>query len=208
VKTEGSRHFSMIRGFRTADLVTLANGFAGMGSVLASMKFVASGATGWMWLAFGLLPLALVADVADGRIARRRGVLSILGQELDSLADLVSFGVAPATLGFALGLQDGLDALALIFFVGCGISRLARYNATAASLAGPGGKVRYYEGTPIPTSLVIVALLAVFAGLGRIGDSLPLGHISAGPTGLHPLSLLYVLSGIAMVSKTLRIPKP
>jgi CDP-diacylglycerol--serine O-phosphatidyltransferase len=207
--SERKRHFSMLRDFQVADLVTLANGFAGMGAVLAIVQYVATNHSPWLWTAFGLFPVALVADVADGRIARRRQETSPLGQELDSLADLVSFGVAPAVLGFALGLRAGLDAACLIYFVGCGISRLARYNVTAASLTDePGGKVRYFEGTPIPTSLVLVAFFAVLAGFGRIGEQLPLGVLDLGVVSLHPLALLYALSGSAMVSKTLHIPKP
>ncbi len=203
------RHFSMIRDFHLADALTLANGFAGMGAILALMKYLASGDRGFLWAALGLLPVALVCDVLDGRVARKsaRGA-SPLGQELDSLADVVSFGVAPAACGFVLGLQGGWDALALTYFVACGISRLARYNVTASTLAGPTGKVRYYEGTPIPTSLAIVGLWAWLAGRGSIGAALPGGSWELGPFVLHPLALIYVASGSAMISKTLRIPKP
>ena len=131
----------------------------------------------------------------------------MLGQELDSLADLVSFGVAPAALAFGLGMRGGWDAIALVYFVACGISRLARYNATAAQLAGEGGKVKYYEGTPIPTSLALVMVLAFFFWRGHTGDALPFGVWNVGPVQLHPLVLMYLASGSAMISKTLRIPK-
>ena len=96
-------------------------------------------------------------DALDGRIARLRGVASPMGQELDSLADIVSFGVAPAAMAFAAGLRGGWDALFLIYFVGCGISRLARYNVTASAAAAAATKVKYFEGFPIPTSLLLVA---------------------------------------------------
>jgi len=202
------RRFSMIRDFQLADVVTLLNGFAGMGAVLATMKFLAEGTPGFLWLAFALLPCALIFDVADGRIARWRRKSSPLGQELDSLADLVSFGVAPASLAFALGMQGGWDAAVLIYFVACGISRLARYNTTAAALADQAGKVKYFEGTPIPSSLLLVALLAILAANGLFGARLPLGEVLVGPWRFHPLVLLYALSGSAMISKTLRILKP
>jgi CDP-diacylglycerol--serine O-phosphatidyltransferase len=202
------RHFSMIRDFQLADLFTLCNGFAGMGSVLASMRYLVDGDRTAMWGAFALLPVSLACDFLDGRIARWRNKSSLLGQELDSLADAVAFGVAPAALGFALGLRGGWDALALVYFVGCGISRLARYNATAASLSDESGKVKYFEGTPIPTSLSIVIVLAVLAAKGLVHGALPLGAHAIGPFVLHPLVLLYVLSGSAMISKTLRVPKP
>lgn len=202
------RHFSMLRDFQVADLITLGNGFSGMGSILASMQFLVSQDERFLWLAFGLLPVALVMDVMDGRVARARHEMSLLGQELDSLADCVSFGVAPAVLAFTLGMRGGWDALVLVFFVGCGISRLARYNATAAELADDAGKVKYFEGTPIPTSLLLVAILATIARGGHPGASLPFGVVHLGPLDLHPLVLMYFVSGNAMISKTLRIPKP
>jgi CDP-diacylglycerol--serine O-phosphatidyltransferase len=202
------RRFSMIRDFQLADLFTLCNGFAGMGSVLASMRYCVDGDRSALWAAFALMPVSLVCDFLDGRIARWRGEVSLLGQELDSLADAVAFGVAPAALAFALGMRGGWDALALVYFVGCGISRLARYNATAAQLSDDSGKVKYYEGTPIPTSLVIAVVLSVLAAKGLVHERLPLGALHVGPFVLHPLVALYVLSGSAMISKTLRIPKP
>ena len=198
----------MIRDFQLADFFTLLNGFAGTGAVLSFMGFLVTRASGRFWLGVGLLPIALVMDVLDGRIARLRHETSPLGQELDSLADVVSFGVAPASMGFAVGLQGGWDALCLVYFVGCGISRLARYNATAAQLADARGKVTHFEGMPIPSSLLIAMILAAFAAAGRWGDALPFSIFRLGPADLHPLSLLYVLHGSAMISKTLHIPKP
>ena len=96
----------------------------------------------------------------------------------------------------------------LTYFIVCGVSRLARFNVTAASLADSAtGKVKYFEGTPIPTSLVIVGVLAVAFWQGRVESALWFGSVRIGPAGLHPLALLYVLSGSAMIS-TIRIPKP
>jgi len=202
------RHFSMIREFRVADAFTLLNGFAGMGSVLAFMRYALDQEKSYFWIGTALLPVALIMDVLDGRIARLRGETSPLGQELDSLADIVSFGVAPAAMAFAAGFRGGWDALCLMYFVACGISRLARYNVTAPTLALQTGKVTYFEGVPIPSSLLLVAGLAVLAGLGRFQAELPLGVVQLGPAELHPLALVYALHGSAMISKTLRIPKP
>ena len=154
-----------------------------------------------------MAPAALVFDVLDGRIARWRHASSPLGRELDSLADVISFGIGPAALGFAAGLQGGWDVVALSYFVCCGVSRLARYNVTAESLSGGGGKVRYFEGTPIPTSVLLVALLALAAWQDRLGDALWFGAVDMGPWTLHPFALLFVLSGSLMISKTLHIPK-
>ena len=82
----------------------------------------------------------------DGRIARGRHAASPLGRELDSLADVVSFGVAPAAIAFAVGVNTPLDQVILLFFVGCGVSRLARYNVTAERLSAQTGRVKYFEG--------------------------------------------------------------
>jgi CDP-diacylglycerol---serine O-phosphatidyltransferase len=202
------RHFSMFRDFHLADWFTLANAFCGTGAVFAAMRFLQDGVVRDLMIGMALIPLAFVFDALDGRIARWRKVASTLGRELDSLADVISFGVAPAALGYACGLQGGWDWLVLSFFVVCGVSRLARYNVTAETLADGGDKVRYFEGTPIPTSLLIVLLLAFAAWQGRIGEDLWFGVVQLGPWQLHPLVLVFALSGALMVSKTLRIPKP
>ena len=201
------RHFSLVRSFHAADWFTIANAFCGMGAVLAVMAWLASGEDARLWLAMALVPLALFFDVMDGRIARWRHESSVLGRELDSLADVISFGVAPAAIAFGVGMQGGWDALVLVGFVACGVSRLARYNVTAEALSGDEGKVKYFEGTPIPTSVLLVGLLALAAYLGRIGDRLWFGAWDLGPAVLHPLVLVYALSGALMVSKSLRIPK-
>lgn len=198
----------MLRDFQLADFFTLGNGFAGMGAVLLAMKYIRTEDKSYLTAVFVLLPVALALDFLDGRIARWRRKVSMLGQELDSLADLVSFGVAPAALGFALGLDGAWDAVVLLYFVGCGISRLARYNATAASLSDDSGKVRHYEGTPIPTSLGLVIVLGVLVAKNAIHGDLPLGAVTLGPGVLHPIVLMYFVSGSAMISKTLRLPKP
>ncbi|MBA3597611.1 MAG: CDP-alcohol phosphatidyltransferase family protein [Methylibium sp.] len=201
------RHFTMIRGFHLADFFTLANAACGMGSVFFAMMFVGGQSPLHFFTAALLAPLALLFDVFDGRIARWRHQHSPLGRELDSLADIVSFGVGPATLAFAAGLRGGWDMLALIYFVCCGVSRLARYNVTAESLSGDEGKVSYFEGTPIPTTVLLSLLLAVAAWQGRLGDDIYGGVMLLGPWTLHPFALVFVLSGSLMISKTLRIPK-
>ncbi|HYD75363.1 CDP-alcohol phosphatidyltransferase family protein [Ramlibacter sp.] len=201
------RHFSMLRGFHLADFFTLGNAACGVGAVFLAMLYLATGDSTHFLASAALAPAAFAFDVLDGRIARARHEHSPLGRELDSLSDVISFGVAPAALGFAAGLQGGWDAVALIYFVCCGVSRLARYNVTAESMSGAGGKVAYFEGTPIPTSVLLTAVLAWAAWQDRLGPSLYGGSTRLGPWELHPLALLFVLSGTLMVSKTLRIPK-
>lgn len=202
------KHLSMLRTFVPADGITMVNAAAGTGAILSCVRYAQQHEGYFAIQAFVLLVVALVADVLDGAVARATKKKSALGADLDSLADVVSFGAAPAVVGFSLGLDGFWDALILMFFVACGISRLARYNVTSTSLADETGKVRYYEGTPIPTSLVLVALLAVAFWMDRVGDAIWLGSVEVGPASLHPLSLLFFLSGCAMVSASLRIPKP
>ncbi|HEX6767767.1 MAG TPA: CDP-diacylglycerol--serine O-phosphatidyltransferase [Candidatus Binatia bacterium] len=200
-------HFSMLRDYRAADLITLANAAAGMAAVLVMMGYLTTAESWRVYLSLALIPVALFFDIADGRVARRRGQYSPFGQELDSLADIVSFGVAPAALGYGLGLRGGLDMIILIFFVACGISRLARYNVTANQLSDDSGKVKYFEGTPIPTSLVLVALLALCFYFDLTGERLPLGKIEFSGLVFHPFALLFFANGCTMISKTLKIPK-
>ena len=201
-------HFSMIRDFHLADWFTIANAFCGMGAVLAVMAFLTGAHPHGLFWAAALSPAAFVFDVFDGRIARWRKQNSALGRELDSLADVISFGVAPAAMAFGAGLDGFWDCLILVYFVACGVSRLARYNITADALSSDAsGKVKYFEGTPIPSSVLLVVLLAVAAWQGRVGHAIYFGLWQIGPWQLHPLALLFALSGSLMISKTLRIPK-
>ena len=196
------KYFSMIRGFQVADFLTIANGCCGVSAVFGAMQFVDSGQAGHLYLAAALIPLAAVFDVLDGRIARWRHEHSAMGRELDSLADLISFGVAPAAIAFAAGMRTPLDQIVLVYFAVCGLSRLARYNITAEQLATSSGAVRYFEGTPIPTSLVpLGVLMAAFAG----GNLYPVTLVGV---TFHAVVVLFLLSGSLMISKTIRIPKP
>jgi CDP-diacylglycerol--serine O-phosphatidyltransferase len=206
--TQGARHFTLLRSFHLADFFTLANGSCGTAAIYFAMAHMREAMTLRVYAAGALIGLALVFDVVDGRVARWRHHASPLGRELDSLADVISFGVAPACLAYAAGMNGTLDQLVLLYFVACGISRLARYNITAEAMSAATGKVTYFEGTPIPTSVLLVALLVGLAGAGRIGDALPFGSVSIRGADLHPVVLLFALSGTLMVSKTLRIPKP
>ena len=200
----------MLRSYTPADLLTIGNAACGTIAVFLCLDYLASGRGRFLWTTFVLLPLALVCDVLDGYVARLdRGRQSMLGADLDSLADVISFGVAPAVLGFTLGMRGGWDMLVLTYFVVCGVSRLARFNVTASALSDAAtGKVKYFEGTPIPTSILIVGLLGVAFWLDRVDDNLWLGAYQIGPALLHPLALIYAASGSAMISATLRVPKP
>lgn len=197
----------MIRGFHLADFVTLGNAACGTAGVFLAMVYVTTGDVRHFLLAAAMAPLAFAFDWADGRVARWRQQHSSLGRELDSLADVISFGVAPAALAFAAGLRGGWDVAVLIYFVCCGVSRLARYNVTAESLSAGADKVPYFEGTPIPTSVVLTGVLAAIAWQGGLASPLPGGAWLIAGWTLHPLVLMFALSGTLMISKTLRIPK-
>lgn len=200
------KRFSMIREFHFADWLTLGNAVCGTLAVLTAMSYVRSPDIARLYSFGALILAALVFDVLDGRVARWRQRSSPLGRELDSLADVISFGVAPAALGFACGLQGLIDQAILAYFVACGVSRLARFNVTAEALSGDAGKVSHFEGTPIPTSSVIVLLLIIAAARGSIGDDIWFGAVAFGGAVLHPFTLVYALSGSLMISR-FRIPK-
>ncbi|MGH9939972.1 MAG: CDP-diacylglycerol--serine O-phosphatidyltransferase, partial [Blastocatellia bacterium] len=194
--------FSMIRSFHFADLFTIANGFCGVAAIFEAMKFLSTEDEKHAYLAALLIPVALVFDVLDGRVARWRHSASPLGRELDSLADVISFGVAPAAIAFAVGVNSRLDQIILIYFAVCGLSRLARYNVTAESLSATTGKVRYFEGAPIPTSIVPLGLLMLLFYRGNLYRGSLLG------LDFHWPVTLFFISGCLMISKTIRIPKP
>lgn len=194
-------HFSMIRSFQLADLFTIANAACGMLAIFHAMRSLHLSDPRELWIAGAFLPLAAIFDLLDGRIARWRQGTSLMGQELDSLADIVSFGVAPAAIAFAAGLRTPLDEAILIYFTACGVSRLARYNVTAAELSKGKDKVPYFEGTPIPTTIVPVGLLLWAHAEDRLFPVEIFG------LELHLIALLFVVSGSLMISRTLRIPK-
>ena len=122
----------------------------------------------------------------------------------------MTFGVAPAAIGFAIGFRTFVDHLFLSFYVLSGLTRLARFNVTVAMLPkDKTGKSQYFEGTPIPFAcLSVSSIMAVWAYLGWIHESLPLGTVLTGTfLEFHPVLFLFALNGSLMVSKTLHVPK-
>jgi CDP-diacylglycerol--serine O-phosphatidyltransferase len=198
--------FAMIREFHLADWFTLANAFCGVGALFSVMSYLQTHEVLHIYFACALIPAALVFDVLDGRIARWRRRASAMGRELDSLADVISFGIAPAAIAYGCGMQGLFDRVVLVLFVTCGVSRLARYNVTTEKLSEGGDKVKFFEGTPIPTSLVLVLVLAIAAAQGALGERLWFGVVELAGFKLHPLVLLFAVSGSLMVSR-IRIPK-
>ncbi|MDB6131041.1 MAG: CDP-diacylglycerol-serine O-phosphatidyltransferase [Verrucomicrobiales bacterium] len=200
----------MLRTYTWADACTIGNATCGVASVFCCLHYLVTLQAAPIYWTFILIPLALVFDIADGHVARRdKKRQSLIGADLDSLADVISFGVAPAVLGYTLGLRGFWDCVALTYFVVCGVSRLARFNATSALLADPStGKVKYFEGTPIPSSVILVILLAIAFFTNHVLDRLWLGAVVLPGGVFHWWTLLYILSGSAMISATLRVPKP
>ena len=196
----------MIREFHPPDWLTLANAFCGVGAHFSVMTYLQTRDVLHIGYACALVALALGFDFLDGRVARWRQLVSAMGRDLDSLADVISFGVAPAAIANGCARQGFYDRIVLVLFVGCGVSRLARYNITAETLSEGGDKVKYFEGTPIPTSLVLVLVLAAAAWQGALDDRLWFGVVEIGGFRLHPLVLLFALSGALMFSR-IRIPK-
>lgn len=205
--TPGKKRFSMIREFHLADWFTLGNAICGTGALFSMMSYIGSADVMHIYFACALVFAALVFDVLDGRIARWRQTSSLLGKELDSLADVISFGVAPAVIGYGCGMRGLYDRFLLAYFVACGVSRLARYNVTTEAMSGGTGKVTHFEGTPIPTSFAIVLLLTVAATQEALGAQLWLGEWRIAGHVLHPLTLVFGISGSLMISR-IRIPKP
>ena len=196
-----SKRLSMFRSYTPADLLTLANASCGTLSIFACLSYIEGDRSRQIWAAFVLPVFALILDACDGYVARldaRRQ--SRLGADLDSLADIVSFGVAPAVLGYTLGLRGFWDVVFLTYFVCCGISRLARFNVTSSALTNATtGKVRYFEGTPIPTSILLVMVMAALYHFGLTGQQFLGGHLEPLGKGFHPFSLLFFASGSLMV---------
>ncbi|KAJ8097066.1 hypothetical protein POJ06DRAFT_262436 [Lipomyces tetrasporus] len=209
--TADRRHFSLIRTLHMADFITLLNGLCGLMSIFSSLRYCLGDPNDYynLWLAIAFTPFGLFFDFMDGKVARLRKKSSLMGQELDSLADLISFGVAPSCCAFAIGFRTALDNAVLVYFALCGLSRLARFNVTVAYLPkDKSGKSKYFEGTPIPTTLSLVFVMAYWVYQKWILDDIPYGIIGAGTWyALHPAVGFFFVSGCAMISKSLHIPK-
>ena len=134
-------------------LFTLGNMFCGYSCIVYAMR-------GEFETAAPFIGFAIVLDMLDGRIARLTGSASDFGAEIDSLADVISFGIAPAILSFSWGLQPlgRLGWLAGFLFLTAAAMRLARFNIQS----GIGGDKRYFVGMPSPAAAAIPAA-TVFA---------------------------------------------
>lgn len=140
----------MIRSFVLANSIALGNRFCGSGAVLAAMQFLVSANDFGLVLAMALPLIALASDFTDGRIARWRHHSFALGADLDSRADVIAVGLAPAALGFAVGLRGALDVALRLYFIAGGISRLARFNVTFDALSDDSDAKSSNAPIPLP----------------------------------------------------------
>jgi CDP-diacylglycerol--serine O-phosphatidyltransferase len=147
-------------------LFTLANMFCGYACIVFAMR-------GEFETAAPFIGVAIVLDMLDGRIARLTGATSDFGVEFDSLADVISFGVAPSILAFAWGLYPlgRLGWAAAFIFAAAAAVRLARFNIQSGSAHDK----RYFVGMPSPAAAGVPAatVFAYPAGFNTYAESLP-----------------------------------
>ncbi|PIN70549.1 CDP-diacylglycerol--serine O-phosphatidyltransferase [Candidatus Woesearchaeota archaeon CG11_big_fil_rev_8_21_14_0_20_43_8] len=155
----------ILKDISLADVVTSGNLISGLISIFLAIN------GRFTWAAIMML-IAVIFDFLDGKVARYLNVCDDFGKELDSLADVVSFGVAPAIFAFCRGFNDPISTAILIFFVVCGMLRLARFNVT---------KLKHYIGIPITLNGIMFPLL-FFAKLGT------------------PTIVVYLVSAFLMIS--------
>lgn len=164
-------------------LFTLANMFCGYACVVYAMR-------GEFEMAAPLIGIAVVLDMLDGRIARMTGTASEFGVQFDSMADIISFGMAPAILAFAWGLSvlGRLGWAAAFLFVTGAALRLARFNLQAGST-----DKRYFVGMPSPAAAGVIAatVFAYPAGFTEIHFAVPLVLLVVVPAALMVSTIRY-----------------
>lgn len=199
--------------FIIPSLFTVGNVFAGFYSIIATFNGEYNRAA----LAIGI---AVVLDGLDGRIARMTGASSDFGLQLDSLADIISFGVAPSVLVYAWGFEDlgNFARFSSFLFLICGAMRLARFNVQTIEM-------KHFVGMPIPAGAGMIAAIVHFFGSppeSMIAKSLLVGltyflallmissirfisfkklHLSKGKSHLNVLGLAIIIAGIVFYSR-------
>ncbi len=151
-----------VRGTRRRALATLPSLFT-LGNMMCGFVAILVSIRGEFTLAAVLIGLSVLFDITDGAVARLVGAVSNFGLQFDSLADLVSFGMAPALLAFTLFSEgrDSFDPLGWVvcaLWVACAAIRLARFNTTI----DPTADKRFFIGMPSPGAAGVV-LASVFA---------------------------------------------
>jgi len=177
------------------NLFTLTSAFLGLMAIL----WAATGTDIGMKRAAIAIVIAMLADMMDGRVARLTKTESSFGVQMDSLADAISFGVAPAAVAYLYGLDKvvwgavPLGLIAVFVYMATGVMRLARFNITAGIKSKPS---QFFEGLPIPGGAAVVAtLLWVSADL-----DLPRADISIILAIAMPVLGLFMISRIKYIS--------
>lgn len=201
-------HFIMIRNFKLADAATFANMACGMESIFFAIRYINNHDQSKIFWAIAFIIFGLGFDIVDGPIARLRNTASPLGRELDSFADALSFGIAPAIIAYALGFNTTLDGIALIIFVACCISRLSRFNVTSDEFSFGGPKVKLILGLPTAWSLLPTGALLYALWMGYLPILMKLGLLQMGTEILHTPVLFYPFIGLLMISETIRFNRP
>lgn len=163
------RRFLLRRRERRVPLVALIPNVITLMGLAAGLTSIRMGMDGRIELAIGLIVLAAFLDGLDGRVARLLKASSKFGAELDSLADFVNFGVAPALLIFTWGLTEfkSLGWIAALAFSISAALRLARFNVSNQDKTQPKWKQRYFEGIPAPAGAMLV-MLPLYLDLGSV----------------------------------------
>ncbi len=173
-------------------LFTTLSLFFGFYAIVQAFRLAISGGQDFERCAMAIVAAA-ICDGLDGRVARRTKTASRFGMEYDSLADLVSFGVAPAVTMYVWALRDfpRLGWTACFIYMTCGALRLARFNVQAGNV-----EKKFFQGLPIPmAALMLAGSLLIWEG-GPVGNK---GLFFAGDIQWFLLLLTYLLAGL-MVS--------
>ena len=199
--------------FIIPSLFTVGNIFAGFYSIVSTYH-------GEYNRAALAIVIAGVLDGLDGRIARMTGATSDFGLQLDSLADIISFGVAPAFLIYAWGFEDlgNFARFSAFLFLICGAMRLARFNIQTVEM-------KHFAGMPIPAGAGMIAAIVHFFGVppaSMISKSLLVGmtyllallmissirffsfkqlQLGKGKSHLHVLGLAIIVAGVVFYSE-------
>lgn len=178
-------------------------------SLCAGMTALLLAADGRAELAVLSVILAALFDACDGRIARLTGTTSRFGAELDSLADVVSFGAAPAFILYAWGLgQFGVAGWLPCLALGtCCALRLARFNVMTQESSAPAWTANYFTGVPAPGGafLALSPLMAEFAGLLGNREASLLALFVATAVALLMISTWPTFSGKSLGRKASRL---
>jgi CDP-diacylglycerol---serine O-phosphatidyltransferase len=142
----------IFRYLKAADYVTALNFAAGLAAIMLAIQ-------GMFALSAVFALLAVLFDMLDGIVARQSGTQNEFGRQMDTLADIVSFGIWPSVFGYAQGLRSPLAVAVLILFAVCGMLRLARFNVT---------RIKHFQGVPITVNGVLFPVL--YFAFGSFGS--------------------------------------